>query len=213
MGQLIKRNSLSIAVLEDNDGDYALIEDYLIEIFTHVKIQRYRSYESFSENIQVKDDKCDAILLDLHLPGINGIELIKNMVNHSSKTPIIILTGYADLPLARKSLGLGIYDFLVKDEINPALLSKSIDFATSRASYVNQIETQNAKLKSIAWSQSHNVRAPLARILGIINMIEISNSESKDLAFWIDQLKISSNEMDTIIHQIVNETENFNSEE
>ncbi|MFC5285218.1 response regulator [Pedobacter alpinus] len=209
MTKTIKKDSLSIIVLEDNEGDYILIEDNLIEIFTNVKIQRYKSYESFSKDIFWKDFKWDAILLDLNLMDIKGIELVENMVIQSS-IPIIILTGYVDLPLANKSLELGVYDFLIKDEVNPALLSKSIEFAISRSSYVNQIESQNEKLKNIAWKQSHSVRAPLARILGIINMIEISDGENKDLLFWIEQLKISSNEMDSIIHQIVNETEDFN---
>jgi hypothetical protein len=38
--------------------------------------------------------------------------------------------------------------------------------------HINTIEVQNAKLKNIAWTQSHVVRAPLSRILGIIDLIE-----------------------------------------
>lgn len=203
------KNSLSIIVLEDNEGDYILIEDYLIERFANVKIKRYKSYGLFAKDNLVRTETCDAILLDLKLSDLKGIELVEKMVSQSS-VPIIILTGYVDLPLAHQSLALGIYDFLIKDEINPTLIGKSIEFAISRSNYVHQIETKNAKLKSIAWKHSHNVRAPLARILGIINMIEISDENNKDLLFWTEQLKISSNEMDEIIHQIVKETEGFN---
>lgn len=202
---MTKKNYLSIIVLEDNEGDYVLIEDYLIERFANVKIQRYKSFGAFALDNPLKENKWDAILLDLDLTDMKGIELVENMVTQSS-VPIIILTGYPDLPLAHKSLALGIYDFLVKDEINPTLIGKSIEFAISRSSYVNQIESQNEKLKTIAWKQSHEVRAPLARIMLIINMIEILDDGSKDLLFWLAQLKISSNEMDGIIHQIVNET-------
>ncbi|MFK5073451.1 hypothetical protein ACI4BE_28395, partial [Klebsiella pneumoniae] len=86
--------------------------------------------------------------------------------------PIIVLTGYADLSLAKDSLKLGVDDFLIKDEVTPSILHKSIEFAFSRSQYVNYIEAQNEKLRNIAWTQSHIVRAPLARILGIINFIE-----------------------------------------
>jgi hypothetical protein len=37
------------------------------------------------------------------------------------------------------------------------------------------IEKQNKKLKEIAWAQSHIVRAPLARMLGIVNLIKVTN--------------------------------------
>ncbi|MFX6036039.1 hypothetical protein ABTE74_21885, partial [Acinetobacter baumannii] len=79
--------------------------------------------------------------------------------------PIIVLTGYADLSLAKDSLKLGVDDFLIKDEVTPSILHKSIEFAFSRSQYVNYIEAQNEKLRNIAWTQSHIVRAPLARIL------------------------------------------------
>lgn len=202
--------SLSIIVVEDNPGDFILIEDYLIEMYTNVSIKQFPNYKSAADFLQNKDCKCDLILLDLHLPDMGGIELIKNMIALSSQVPIIILTGYGDLPLAKKSLELGVYDFLVKDDVNPTLLHKSIEFALSRSNYFEQIENQNQKLRNIAWTQSHMVRAPLARMLGIIDMIESLNGDSGDLSFWLDQLKISSKEMDEIVRNIVKETQTLN---
>lgn len=204
------KNALSIIVIEDNPGDYILIEDYLIEMFTNVEIEQFVNYKSASASLQNEDFTCDLILLDLHLPDMGGIELIKNMLEISSQIPIIIMTGYGDLPLAKKSLELGVYDFLIKDEVNPTLLHKSIEFALSRSSYFEQIENQNEKLRNIAWTQSHVVRAPLARILGIINMIESLEGNVEDLPFWLDQLKTSSSEMDEIVRNIVKETQTLN---
>lgn len=201
---------LSVIIIDDNQGDFFLIEDYLHEKFNKITIKHYANYKSASIFLQNEDSKSDLILLDLHLTDMSGIELIKNMLMLSPKVPIIILTGYGDLQLAKKSLELGIFDFLVKDEINATLLQKSIEFAISRKSYVMQIESQNEKLRNIAWSQSHEVRAPLARMLGIINMIESLNGETKDLPFWLAQLKISSTEMDEIVRSIVKETQTIN---
>ena len=72
--------------------------------------------------------------------------------------------------------------------------------------YINTIETQNEKLKGIAWTQSHLVRAPLARILGIINLIEMDAVNGDELQFFLKQLRVSSNELDDIIKKIVLET-------
>ena len=208
--ELNEKGALCIIVVEDNLGDYILIEDYLIEMFKNVSVKQYPNFKSVSNFLQGEDCECDLILLDLHLPDMGGIELIKNMIALSSQIPIINLTGYGDLPLAKKNLELGVYDFLIKDEVNPTLLHKSIEFALSRRSYFEQIETQNEKLRNIAWTQSHVVRAPLARILGIINMIESFNGDMKDLSFWLDQLKVSSIEMDEIVRDIVKETQTLN---
>lgn len=202
-------DSLSIIVIEDNEGDYVLVEDYLYEKFKSINIHHYPDFKSVATYLQSKDWVCDLILLDFHLPDLKGIELVKNILALSPKIPVIILTGYADLPLAKQSLELGIDDFLVKDEINPNLLHKSVEFAISRSNYVRQIENQNMKLKNIAWTQSHVVRAPLAKLLGIINLIETFNEDYKDLPFWLTQLKIASNEMDEIVRNIIQEAQIF----
>ncbi len=74
---------------------------------------------------------------------------------------------------------------------------------TERISYLKAIEEQNAKLKEIAWTQSHIVRAPVARLMGLIDLIkdEELNFEERDkiLSFIIK----SANEIDSVINHIV----------
>lgn len=207
---IYERDGLSIIVIENNQGDYILVEDFLLEKFKTIKVKQFIEFKTFSAFHKNELNRCDLILLDMHLPDAGGIDLIKNMVQLCIDIPIIILTGYSDLALAKKSLELGIYDFLVKDEINPNLLHKSIEFALSRSNYVRHIEIQNEKLRKIAWTQSHVVRAPLARILGIVNLIGIMNDDYTELPFMLEQLKISSMEMDDIVRSIVNETQTLN---
>lgn len=78
---------------------------------------------------------------------------------------------------------------------------------SERKQYFMHIEKQNNKLRKIAWTQSHVVRAPLARILGIINLIEAEKENLDDLMFWLSQLKVSSNEMDEIVKKITEEAQ------
>jgi response regulator of citrate/malate metabolism len=196
----------SILVIEDNDGDFVLIEDYLIEAFKTIQINRHHTFGDYIKN-QKSDIKHDLILLDLHLPDSSGSELIHKILESNPPVPVIILTGYADLSLAKDSLKLGIDDFLIKDETTPGMLHKSIEFALSRSLYIKQIQTQNEKLKNIAWTQSHVVRAPLSRIMGIVNFIESDEQQPDDLSFWLEQLKNSANEMDAIVQKITSEAQ------
>jgi FixJ family two-component response regulator len=202
----ISTKALSVLVFEDNDGDFLLIEDYLIEKFKTVQINRYESFIDFQESNE-NQSNFDLILLDLHLPDLSGIELIQKVLSLKKEALIIILTGYSDINVAMESLKLGVDDFLIKDETTPSILYKSIEFAFSRRQYVRHIEVQNKKLRDIAWTQSHVVRAPLSRILGVINMIEDQKDDLEDLMFWLKQLRVSSNEMDDIVRKIIEEAQ------
>lgn len=90
---------------------------------------------------------------------------------------------------------IGISSDITKEVENQRLIKK----------YTNQLERSNQKLRKIAWTQSHVVRAPLSRILGIINLIEMEENNIEDLLSWIKQLKISTQEMDLIVKKIVSE--------
>jgi FixJ family two-component response regulator len=200
---------LSIVILEDNDGDFVLMEDYLIEMYNSINVVRYDTYQSFIECFDAGEIQCDLILMDLHLPDVSGLPLVETMVSRRDETPLIILTGYADLPLAKKSLAMGVDDFLIKDEINTTLLYKSIEFALSRKNYIRHIESQNQILRKIAYSQSHEVRAPLARILGVINLLENVELTEEETKYLMEQLKVSAAEMDEIVHSIVKQTQSI----
>ena len=72
------------------------------------------------------------------------------------------------------------------------------------------LELQNAKLMEIAWVQSHQVRAPLARIMGLVNMITNYPDETDDLKTTLTYIMQNANELDDIIHKIVRKTEDLN---
>jgi ligand-binding sensor domain-containing protein len=75
---------------------------------------------------------------------------------------------------------------------------------------IKDIESQNLKLKEIAWTQSHIVRAPLARMIGYINLIEEHGNSKVDMAKLLSVIKGSGLELDAIIRDIVKESEIIN---
>ncbi|MEX2566294.1 MAG: PAS domain S-box protein [Cyclobacteriaceae bacterium] len=99
-----------------------------------------------------------------------------------------------------------IVPFLDENKKPFQYLALRIDI-TARKQAEEKILAAYEKLKNIAWTQSHVVRSPLARILGVINAIETLDIQPDELPFWLEQLKSSSLEMDEIIQDIVNETQ------
>ncbi len=84
---------------------------------------------------------------------------------------------------------------------------------SDRRSYLQSIEEQNKRLKEIAWMQSHIVRAPLARIMGLASLLTEQNivSEIENVSI-IDNISSSAVELDKIIRQIVEKTENVHNQ-
>ncbi|MFT6096400.1 MAG: PAS domain S-box-containing protein [Nonlabens sp.] len=90
-----------------------------------------------------------------------------------------------------------------------AMDSKLSNLNTSLQIQRKDLKIRNKALKKIAWTQSHVVRAPLSRILGIINLIEDQPESLDEISFWLTQLKISTNEMDDIVKKVVIDANNF----
>lgn len=72
--------------------------------------------------------------------------------------------------------------------------------------YLTKLEVQNEKLQDIAWVQSHEVRAPLSRIMGLVMLVNRENGNI-DLTEVLDHLLQSAQELDGVIKRIVRETE------
>jgi two-component system response regulator len=73
--------------------------------------------------------------------------------------------------------------------------------------YIQKIEEQNNKLKEIAWMQSHGVRAPLARIMGLINIINTSPPADIDVNELLNHVLDSVNELDSLVRAVVKKAE------
>jgi two-component system cell cycle response regulator len=74
----------------------------------------------------------DLVLLDLSLPDTQGLATVVSLHAEAPDVPVIVVTGTADQELAARSLQAGAQDYLIKDEIDPRTLSRSIRYAVER---------------------------------------------------------------------------------
>lgn len=97
--------------------------------------------------------------------------------------------------------------YLLKDENGkPLRMIGSIQDQTEIQKYIETIENHNARLKEIAWTQSHVVRAPLARIMGLIDLLQ-NHGEIEDHRTLLDNILSSARELDAIIRKISSKAE------
>jgi len=81
----------------------------------------------------------DAAILDINMPGIDGLELLCRMHDLKIYTPAVFITAYADVPNAVNAMKLGAIDFL-KKPILPAQLRNIVKDILSRAETTGDVQ-------------------------------------------------------------------------
>src|SRR6056297_585061 len=74
---------------------------------------------------KIKSNKYPVILLDMKLPGMNGMEVLEKINEMDYKTKVIIITGYGSIESAVKTMKLGAIDYLRKP-FNPEKIRKIV---------------------------------------------------------------------------------------
>lgn len=140
----------NILIIEDNPGDYILIEDYILEYILMPNLAHARSLQEakafMSPDYPVK---FDLVLLDLTLPDGDGTKLIMDIVEVCPDWPIVVLTGYTDFEFSVKSLALGVSDYLLKDELAPSGLYKSIVYNIERKRARTELEESQKRYSNL----------------------------------------------------------------
>ena len=127
-----KATPLRILIIEDNPGDFLLIRDYLEEQINFLDLLHAKRFSEAKNILSNKETVFDVILLDLSLPDNSGEQLINDIMSINNGAPVIVLTGFSDVEFGIKSLSLKASDYLVKDDINPLSLFKSIKYNIER---------------------------------------------------------------------------------
>ena len=85
------------------------------------------------------------LVLDVALPDLNGLDLQKRLIVDRADMPIIIITGYGDVPMAVEAMKAGALEFLTKP-LSPAALLDAVRRAFDRS---RALLTEAAELRSL----------------------------------------------------------------
>ena len=103
-------DSFRILIVDDNREIRAILEEYLRE-------EGYDAQGAGDGDEALKvhgEAPFDLIITDLNMPGMTGIELIKELATEGNTTEFIIITGYASLDTAIEAVKAGAFDYIVK---------------------------------------------------------------------------------------------------
>ncbi|MHC4905334.1 MAG: response regulator transcription factor [Planctomycetota bacterium] len=97
-----------------------LVDDDPLLLSTVTVMLESAKYEcvAFSDAVQClvefKPRSCNLLVTDVQMPGMNGIELLHRAKKIAPWVPVIVMTSYADIPIAVQALKEGAFDFIEK---------------------------------------------------------------------------------------------------
>ena len=129
--------------------------------------------------------KPDLVILDLKMPGIQGVDVLKELHKTNPQTMIIVITGYPTLESAVEAMKCGAYDFLPKP-FTPQELRVVVKRCIEHYHLVlrtAELEHEKEKMRNNFTAMlSHQLKAPLAAVEECIEVLErgIAGALNKD---------------------------------
>ncbi|MFE8071911.1 response regulator FixJ [Marinobacteraceae bacterium S3BR75-40.1] len=112
--------SQTVYVVEDDEA----VRDSLTLLLESegLRVETFATGNDFLE--AWNEDMAGCIVLDIRMPGLDGMEVQSALNEHNSLLPIIFVTGHGDVPLAVEAMKHGAVDFVQKPYREEALLDK-----------------------------------------------------------------------------------------
>jgi two-component system, NtrC family, sensor kinase len=120
-----------ILLVEDDEDDYLLTLDLLSEAKGNAfELLWASTYEKALDALQIEN--LDAILVDYQLGSYTGLDYVREAVSRNCQSPLIVLTGQGNYEVDLQAMQVGAVDYLIKAQLNPGLLERTIRYAIER---------------------------------------------------------------------------------
>jgi two-component system response regulator FixJ len=120
-----------------------------------VPVQTFHCAVSFLDAYDASMPGC--LVLDMMMPGMNGLELQRTLIERGIEIPVIVLTGYADVPTAVRALKNGAVEFLEKpfnDDVLLEQIRKALALDTRRRSERGSLEIVRERMARLTRRES-----------------------------------------------------------
>jgi FixJ family two-component response regulator len=129
--------------------------------------ETFASAQEFLDRPRVFTPSC--LVLDISLPGLNGLELQKRVAAERTDLPIIFLTGHGDIPMSVGAMKAGAIEFLTKP-FNDDVLLTAIRQALERSRLALEQEAEMQELRDRYVSLTPRERDVMALVVsGLLN--------------------------------------------
>lgn len=176
-------HSIQALLVEDNPGDILLLRQMLAET------SFWKATLTCTERLQNALTLCrqqtfDIVLLDLSLPDSHGYATFERIRQQIPQTPIILLTGSDDQDLALRAVRAGAQDYLVKGEINAALLIRGMRYAMERKRTEEALREHHLRYQALF--ENENIGVFIINVDGLL--LNVNRQAARMLDNTVEQL-------------------------
>jgi FixJ family two-component response regulator len=132
----------TVFVIDDDAGVRASIQGLLKS--ARLRCISFGTAEEFLRNKPLDGPSC--LVLDVSLPGVNGLDFQRQLADAGIQIPIIFITGHGDIPMTVKAMKSGAVEFLTKPFLDKDLLD-AIRQALDRDRVARQKQSNLADLR------------------------------------------------------------------
>jgi two-component system, cell cycle response regulator len=127
-------SSLRVVVVDDEPADRRLVEAML----EGLDVMLAEDLDQAAEVLEM--DPARVAILDLRMPGMEGVEAVEHLRRRAPTSPIVVLTGFVDEQIGLQAISAGAQDFLRKDTVGREMLLRAIRYAKQRADRERDLE-------------------------------------------------------------------------
>jgi two-component system response regulator FixJ len=121
-------NTPVVFLIDDQEAvRHALAE--MLKVFGYT-VESFPSADAFLE--QQTEPRAGCIVADVRMPGMDGIELVRELARRNVHLPVVLISGHADVPMAVAAIKAGAEDFIEKP-VDDAQLLAAINRCLARA--------------------------------------------------------------------------------
>jgi FixJ family two-component response regulator len=124
-------------------------------------VDTFASAEAFLE--REDPDRYGCVVLDVTMPGLDGLELQRHLAETGTSLPIVFLSAHGDIPMSVKAIKAGAADFLTKPVQAQALIA-AVNEAIARDATARQMRADSEELKRLFESLTPREREVLAAL-------------------------------------------------
>ena len=155
-----------ILIVDDEKGLLESIREYLTANGHEVV-----TASSAADALPLLDsEEFDAVVSDIVMPGISGVDLIREVQNRQKDTRSILMTGHPSVETAIDAIRLGVVDYITKP-IRMGELKDILDNAVASKGDARKSREQRARLETLVEQQSSQLHETLERYYDIFNAV------------------------------------------
>lgn len=136
----------------------------------------------------IRSSNIDLVLVDMQMPIMTGIEFIKELrdLPEGAKTGVIVLSAYRNYEYVRESFLYGVYDYIIKDDLEEEKVGKVIDKAVNLLrERMNESERKESEARSVLQQLKDQWFMGILRPqLGDLRNVQLSSHGEHGLESW-----------------------------